>query len=94
MPQDRHFDHERDSRHEADRAANLLAAACGLPVRVDGLIVTVNAVDVAIKNATTGVSVVPRMQVAKWLLRPRDILTGEHQDAIYDAVRQSTTWRS
>ena len=42
----------RNSRYEAARAAKLLTAACGFPVHVEGLIVTVNAADVVIKHAT------------------------------------------
>ncbi len=83
----------RNSRHEAARAAKLLTAACGFPVHVEGLIVTVNADDVVIKNAPDGVGVVPRMQVAKWLLRHGDILTEEALDVIFDVARRSTTWR-
>jgi Nuclease-related domain len=83
----------RNSRHEAARAAKLLTAACGFSVYVEGVIVTVNADDVTIKKAPNGVHVVPRMQVAKWLLRHGDIHNGEALDAIFDAARRSTTWR-
>lgn len=84
----------RNSRHEAGRAAKLLSAACGFPVHVEGLIVTVNADDVVVKNAPNGVSVIPRMQVAKWLLRHGDILiTFDVLEAIFEAARRSTTWR-
>jgi hypothetical protein len=84
----------RNSRHEAARAAKLLtAAACRFPVHVEGLVVTVNADDVVVKNAPDGVSVVPRMQVATWLLRHGDILTPDQREAIFDAARRSTTWR-
>ena len=83
----------RNSRHEAARAAKLLTAACGFPVHVEGLIVTVNADDVTVKDRPDGVSVVPRMRVAKWLLRHGDILTDEVLDAIFEAARRSTTWR-
>jgi hypothetical protein len=83
----------RNSRHEAARAAELLTTACGFLVHVERLIVTVNADDVVIKNAPSGVSVVARMQVARWLLRHGDILTDEALDAIFDAARRSITWR-
>lgn len=83
----------RNSRYEAARAAKLLTAACGFPVHVEGLIVTVNADDVTIKNAPDGVHVVPRMQVAKWLLRHGDILADETLEAIHDAARRSITWQ-
>jgi hypothetical protein len=84
----------RNSRHEAARAAKLLTAACRFPVHVEGLVVTVNADDVVVKNAPDGVSVVPRMQVATWLLRHGDILTPDQREAIFDAARRSTTWRA
>jgi hypothetical protein len=59
----------------------------------EGLIVTVNASDVAVKSQPEGVSVTPRMQVAKWLLRHGEILAPETIRAIYDVARRSTTWR-
>lgn len=75
--------YDRNSRHEAARAAGLLISACGFPVHVEGLIVTVtvtvtvNADHVDVRSQPDGVSVVPRMQVAKWLLRHGDVLTDE-----------------
>lgn len=84
----------RNARHEAQRAARILADACGFPVPVEGLIVTVNATDVVIKSQPEGVSVVPRMQVAGWLLRHGDILAPATIDAIYEVARRSTTWRN
>ncbi|GAB3441271.1 NERD domain-containing protein [Phycicoccus ginsengisoli] len=83
----------RNARHEAQRAAKVLTEACGFPVHVEGLIVTVNASDVVVKTQPEGVSVTPRMQVARWLLRHGDILTPEAIDAVYDVARRSTTWR-
>jgi len=83
----------RNSRHEAARATELLTTACGFPVHVEGLIVTVNADDVVVKNQPDGVSVVPRMQVTKWLLRHGEVLTTDAIDAIHEAARRSTTWR-
>ena len=72
----------RNARHEASRAAELLTAACGFPVHVEGLIVTVNADDVVVKSQPDGVSVVPRMQ----------ILNDPTIEAIHDVARRSTTW--
>lgn len=83
----------RNARHEATRAAKLLTDATGCPVHVEGLIVTVNADDVTVKTQPDGVSVVPRMQVTKWLLRHGDILTGEQVDVVYAVARRSSTWR-
>ena len=83
----------RNSRHEAARASDLLTQGCGFPVFVEGLIVTVNAADVVVKSQPDGVTVVPRMQVTKWLLRHGEVLGSEAIDAIYDLARRSTTWR-
>jgi len=83
----------RNSRHEAARAAVLLSDACGFPVHVEGVVVTVNAADIVVKRQPDGVSVVPRMQVAKWLLRHGDILEQSTIDSIYAVARRSTTWR-
>jgi hypothetical protein len=84
----------RNSRYEAARAAELLSTACGFPVHVEGLFVTVNADDVVVKSQPDGASVVSRMQVAKWLLRHGDILNDTTIEAIHDAARRSTTWRA
>lgn len=84
----------RNSRHEAARAAKLLTAACGFSVHVEGVIITVNADDVVIKQQPEGVSVVPRMQAARWLRRHGDIHTPEALAGIYEAARRSTTWRA
>ncbi|MGA9749939.1 MAG: nuclease-related domain-containing protein [Nocardioides sp.] len=83
----------RNSRYEAERAAKLLTAACGFPVYVQGLIVTVNAEDVTIKTQPDGVNVTWRNNLVKWLLRHGDIHTTEALDAIYDEARRSTTWQ-
>jgi hypothetical protein len=40
-----------------------------------------------------GVHVVPRRQVAKWLLRHGDVLSMEAVQGIHDAARRSTTWQ-
>lgn len=84
----------RNSRHEAARAGKLLTAACGFPVQVEGIIVPVNADDIVIKKAPAGVHVVPRMQIAKWLLRHGDVLFDEQIDAVHEAARRSTTWQT
>lgn len=83
----------RNSRHEAARASDLLTQGVGFPVFVEGLIVTVNAADVVVKSQPDGVTVVPRMQVTKWLLRHGEVLAPATVDAIHDVARRSTTWR-
>jgi hypothetical protein len=83
----------RNSRHEAARAAKLLTSACGFPVHVEGVIVTVNAGDIIVKKAPAGVHVVPRMQIARWLGRHGAIHSESVVEAIFDAARRSTTWQ-
>lgn len=83
----------RTSRHEASRAARLLSAACGFSAPVEGLIVTVRAEDVVIKQQPEAVSVVPRHQITRWLLRHDDLHAPEMLEAVYEAARRSTTWR-
>lgn len=82
----------RNSRHEATRAARLLTERCGFPVRVHGVVVTVNAKGLTIKTAPKDVQVLYRLQLAKWLLRHGDVLDEERIDAIFDVARRSTTW--
>jgi hypothetical protein len=83
----------RNSRHEASRASDLLADGCGFPVSVEGVIVTVNADDVVIKTQPEGVSVLPRMQVTRWLLRHGAVMDTDTIEAVYEVARRSTTWR-
>jgi hypothetical protein len=83
----------RNGRHEAKRAADLLTAACGFPVHVEGLVVTVNADDVVVKSQPDGVTVVPRVRTAKWLLRHGEILGTDTIEAVYEVARRSSTWR-
>ena len=83
----------RNARHEAARAAKLLTEACGFPVHVEGVIAPVNAIEVTIKTAPKDVHVVPRRQIAKWLLRHGDVLSHDQQTEVFDAARRSTTWR-
>ena len=83
----------RNARHEAARASKLLSEACGFPVPVDGVIVLVNAIEWQVKTPPKDVHVVPRRQIAGWLLRHGDVLDPARQEAIFDAARRSTTWR-
>ena len=83
----------RNARHEASRASKLLTEACGWSVHVKGLIVLVNAIEWQIKTPPKDVHVVPRRQVARWLLQHGDVLDESRLDAIFDAARRSTTWR-
>lgn len=84
----------RNARYEAERATRLLTAACGFPVHVQGRLVTVNAQDVVIKSEPDRVNVTWRNNLVKWLLQHGDIYAPDSLDAIYQAARRSTTWRT
>lgn len=83
----------RNSRHEAARASQLLTGVCDFPVHVEGVIVTVNADEIVVKSQPDGVSVVPRMQVGRWLLRHGAVLDADVIEAVHQVARRSTTWR-
>jgi Nuclease-related domain len=83
----------RNARHEAARAAKLLTEACGFPVHVEGVIAPVNAIEVTVKTPPKDVHIVPRRQIAKWLLRHGDALSQDQQSELFDIARRSTTWR-
>lgn len=54
---------------------------------------TVSADDVVVKTQPEGVSVVPRMQVVKWLLRHGAVMSADVIEAVYEVARRSATWR-
>ena len=83
----------RNARHEAERASSILSGACGFPVHVEGLVVTVNAKSVTVKSQPAGVTVLRRMQLVTWLRRLGDLHTGEVVERVYEVARRSTTWR-
>lgn len=82
----------RNSRYEAARASELLSRACGFTVHTSAIITTVNAGDFVIKTPPKGADVMPRMQIASWLLRHGDVLGPDALDVIFAAARRSTTW--
>jgi hypothetical protein len=82
----------RNSRHEAERASKLLAAATGRPVVVTGVVVIVGADDVVIKQAPDDVHVVNRMRLVKWLQARPDAFDETTIEAAFQAARRSTTW--
>ena len=83
----------RSSRHEASRAARLLTAACGWPVEVRGVVVPVNAAEITVKTAPQDVTVVPRMQLHRWLRKQPVVLSDDQVEQVYAAARRSTTWQ-
>jgi hypothetical protein len=82
----------RKSRHEASRAARLLAAAGAPNVPVRGVIVPVRAEKITVKKAPEDVEVIARFQLARWLLRRPPTLDYTTITALFDVARRSTTW--
>ncbi len=87
-------DYVRNSRFEAERASRLLTASCGRQVHVMGVIVPVDAKSITIKSAPTGVGIVNRMGLMKWLAERGTILDEKAVDLIFEAARRSTTWET
>jgi hypothetical protein len=82
----------RNCRHEASRAARLLAAAGAPAVPVRGVIVPVRADKVSIKKAPDDVEIIARFELARWLLRCAPTLDNATIAAVYEVARRSTTW--
>lgn len=87
-----HQPHVRTSRHEAQRAGDLLTAACGFPVRVRGVILPVRADKVVVREASDEVHVVALVDFAFWLQHRPSVLDSPTQDAVYALACRSTTW--
>jgi hypothetical protein len=83
----------RNSRHEAERASKLLAAATRLPVVVTGVIVVVGVDDLVIKQAPGDVHVVSRMRLVKWLQAHPEMLDATTIEAVFQTARRTTTWQ-
>lgn len=83
----------RNSVHEAGRASRLLTAACGFPVHAVGVVVPIGATDVVIKTPPTGVHVVYRRALAKWLRERPAALPDDAVEQVFQAARRSTTWQ-
>ncbi len=81
----------RNAHHEAERASQLLSAAAGFPVDVQGVVVVI-AASLTVKDQPTDVIVIGRRQLRRWLQRLSPQLTAENVAAVYDAARRSTTW--
>jgi hypothetical protein len=81
-----------NSRHEAKRASRLLSVACGFDVTVDPVIV-VMAAQLTIKSQPSGVHVVARRRVRKWLTGLPTTLTSDRVEQIYAVARRDSTWQ-
>jgi hypothetical protein len=86
-------DYLRNSRHEGDRAARLLTAACGFPVPVQPVVVFVNLEDLKVKaTPANGVEVTWRKGVVDWLTSRPTVLADSTVEKIWEKARLSTTW--
>lgn len=53
---------------------------------------TVNAEDVVMRGQPEDVTVVPRMQIARWLRRRLGQLTDDEIEGIYELARRAAIW--
>lgn len=85
----------QSSRHEGERARQLLTHAVGFPVRVQPALVFLTGTfipNVTIKQQPSDVRVLDRMDIPRVFKRARRQLSPEQVAAIYDAARRCTTW--
>jgi len=88
-----HHPYVRNSRHEAPRAARLLAEASGLPVVAAAVIVPVGVDHLTVKTPPTDVAVVDVTRLTAYLRHLPPVLTEQDIEAIFAAARRSTTWQ-
>ena len=82
----------RNSRHEASRASKLLSAATGFEVRAHPVIAMVDPRNITYRNPPADVTVVTRRGLKRWVWNLPPILDDHQVEAIFSAVRRSTTW--
>ncbi len=82
----------RNSRHEAERVARILSAACGMSVEARGVVVVVNADSFTIKEPPVDVEVLYRKQLLRWLQERSWMLDKASVERIFQAARRSSTW--
>lgn len=86
----------RNSRFEAKRAAEMLAAALGWtpPVR-PALVLQLGmlADPITVKQHPHEVDVLDARSVPRWFAKQRSVLTAEQVEAVYGFARVATTWR-
>jgi hypothetical protein len=85
-------DYLRNSRHEGQRAARLLTAACGSAVAVVPLIVVL-CDSLTVKQQPIDVQVVGRRNIARWLDDRPILLDAGAIEWIWEHARRSTTWQ-
>lgn len=81
----------RNSRHEAARAARLLSTACGFPVPIRGLVVTVGAA-LTIKAAPPEVTVLDAAALPRWLSQQPMMLSVSTLGHVHAAARWESSW--
>jgi hypothetical protein len=85
----------RNSRFEAQRAAELLSARVGVRLHVTGLIAMIcDREKFTVKSQPPGgdVHVLTRRKVADWLSHRGTVLSPEQVAAVFEVARRSTTW--
>jgi hypothetical protein len=86
-------DYLRKSRFEAQRSSQLLSSACGFAVTVEPVIVVI-ASRLTIKHRPTGVHVVGRKRVVRWLRHQPPVLKSQGVEEIFERARTASTWTS
>jgi hypothetical protein len=86
-------DYLRNSRFESARAARLLSGACGRPVPVAAVIVTVDLDALAIKQMPNDVHVTTRRELLRWLRSRPPVLDPGAVADVYRVARLDVTWR-
>lgn len=84
--------HVYNAEFEADRAANLLSAAVGRPVYVNGAVVIVGAKSLTVKEKHPRIAVVTQHQLLRWLTRRPTVLNPQQIKAITTSAVQPRTW--
>ena len=85
----------RNSRHEAQRAQQLLSAAVGCPVPVHPVLVFLTGTlipQITIKQMPDDVTVLDRMDLPGAFKRAPQRLNAEQASEVYEQARRSTTW--
>lgn len=82
----------RNSRHEAERAARLLTAACRMPVEVTPVLAFVGAQRIDYTDPAPDVIATDADSIARVLKQRPRILTPHSRDLIFAAARASETW--
>lgn len=83
----------RNSRHEARKAARLLTRATRLSVRVQGIVVPVDAHAFTVKAQPDDVHVINRARLTSYLRSQPATLQPTEVARIFNAARLSNTWR-